>query len=70
MNKLPEVIWVGKKSGEWPLYAFASEESAARWANGDDEGRSRYIWRIDVGDPQPLVGAYQPEQHSLIPVVA
>lgn len=37
-------FWLGKKSGEWPIFTFSSESKAKIWASASDgEFRQRYI---------------------------
>lgn len=38
----PKEVWLGKISGQWPVYAFSDEKSALRWAAAEVQP-SRYI---------------------------
>lgn len=41
---LPEEAWLGVEIGKWPIQAFPTQETAARWAVGD----RRRIFRVTI----------------------
>src|SRR5262245_38124979 len=62
--ELPDTLYLGMKTGEWPIYSFTIAAHAITWLKEhDSEGRTRRLWEVKLGrkiemrvvDPRPYL---------------
>lgn len=50
---IPEVLWLGKKPGEWPIMVMETETQALDWLRAAPDGEACYLWRVMVARATP-----------------
>lgn len=51
-RELPEVVWLGKVDGEWPVHAFVSADHAMHWLDQEMRQSTGYVCKKRVWEVQ------------------